>query len=86
METSEMYRSIGMLGKEVGYQISTCQCNIMQITRKLIKKIHASYMELTVLENVESIKYLGVTITNDLMWNSHVNTQVWDQLHLQVIN
>ena len=27
----------------------------------------------TVLENVENIKYLGVTITNDLKWNIHVS-------------
>ena len=47
---------------------------LMQITRKRIKKIHASYtLEGTVLENVESIKYLGVTISNDLRWNTHVS-------------
>ena len=46
-------------------------CNIMQITRK---RINASYsLEETVLENVEKIKYLGVTITNDLKWNTHVS-------------
>ena len=50
------------------------KCNIMQITRKRVKKITASYsLEGTVLENVEKIKYLGVTITNDLKWNTHVS-------------
>ena len=44
------------------------------LTRKRIKKIHASYtLEGTNLENVESIKYLGVTITSDLRWNTHVS-------------
>ena len=38
------------------------------------KKIHASYtLEGTDLENVESIKYLGVTITSDFRWNTHVS-------------
>ena len=50
------------------------KCNIMQITKKQIKKINASYsLEGTVLENVEKIKYLGVTITKDLKWNTNVS-------------
>ena len=44
---------------------------MMQLTKKH-NKIQALYTpDGTVLENVESIKYLGVTITSDLKWNSH---------------
>ena len=47
---------------------------MMQLTNKHARKIQASYkLEGTVLENVESIKYLGVTITKDLKWNTHVS-------------
>ena len=41
------------------------KCNMMQLTRKRIKKIHASYT----LEGID----LGVTITSDLRWNTHVS-------------
>ena len=47
---------------------------MMQLTNKRTSKIQASYkLEGTLLENVESIKYLGVTITKDLKWNTHIS-------------
>ena len=67
-----------------GMRFQPVKCNMMQLTKKKkkkknkkkkrIKKIHASYtLEGTDLENVESIKYLGVTITSDFRWNTYIS-------------
>ena len=55
----------------MGYEISTSQMQHDAADKNI--KIQASYtLEGTVLENVESIKYLGITITSDLKWNTHI--------------
>ena len=57
-----------------GMRFQPVKCNMMQITRKRVIKIRASYtLEGTVLQNVERIKYLWITITNNLRWNTHVS-------------
>ena len=61
-----------MLGNELGHGIPGSQMRYnAEITRKRIKKINASNtLEGTALDNVEKIKYHGITITNDLKWNT----------------
>ena len=76
-DTMKLQSDIDRLGswaRKWGMRFQPVKCNIIYNIRKRIKKIHASYtLEGTDLENVESIKYLGVTITSDSRWNTHVS-------------
>ena len=76
-DTLKLQKDIDRLGcwaRKWDTRFQPVKCNMMQLTRKRIKKIHASYtLEGTHLEHVESIKYIGVTITSDLRWNTHIS-------------
>ena len=58
-DTIKLRRDIDRLGswaRKLGMRFQPDKCNMMQLTRKRIKKIHGSYtLEGTDLENVESI-------------------------------
>ena len=74
-DTLKLQKNIDRLGisaRKWGMKFQPVKCNMMQLNKKH-NKINASYtLEGTVLENVESIKFLGVTIASDLKWNSHI--------------
>ena len=72
-DTSKLQKDIDQLGKwarKWGMRFQPVKCNIMQLTRKRIKTINAIY---SLVENVDSIKYLGATISKDLKGNTHVS-------------
>ena len=65
---------LGSWARKWDMRFQPVKCNMMQLTNKRTSKIQASYkLEGTVSENVESIKYLRVTITRDSRWNTHIS-------------
>ena len=76
-DTLKLQRDIDRLGdwaRKWGMRFQPVKCNMMQLTRKHLNKIQASYtLEGAVLENMGNIKYLGVTITSNLKWNTHIS-------------
>ena len=76
-DTLKLQRDIDRLGNwasKWGMRFQPVKCNMMQLTKKHSNKIQASYtLEGAILENVDNIKYLGVTIINDLKWNTHIS-------------
>ena len=75
---NHFHRYIDRLGnwaRKWGMRFQPVKCNMMQLTRKHLNKIQSSYtLEGAVLENVNNIKYLGVTITNRLKRNTHISS------------
>ena len=70
VDTLKLQRDIDRLGswaRKWGMRFQPVKCNMMQLTNKRSSKIQANYtLDGTELENVESIKNLGVTIRNHI--------------------
>ena len=78
-DTMKLQSNIDRLGswaRKWGMRFQPVKFNMMLLTRKQIKKIHASYtLAGSDLENVESIKYLGVTMADSSQLMSSIN--IW---------
>ena len=76
-DTEKLQKDIDRIGswaRKWGVRFQPVKCNMMQLTNKSTSKTQASYKhELLCWKNVESIKYLGATITKDLKWNTHIS-------------
>lgn len=59
-------------GKTWGMKFNASKCNIMRISRKK-SPLHAFYdMSGEILKEVQECKYLGINISNNLKWNTHI--------------
>ena len=64
--------NLGKWAKTWGMRFQPVKCNIMRLVRKRNVIVFNYTLDGTNLELLSSIKYLGITITNDLNWNKHI--------------
>ena len=71
-DSLKLQRDIDRLGcwaRKWGMRFQPVKCNIITRKRTNVPEVYYT-LEGTVLENVNFIKYIGVTITHDLRWNT----------------
>ena len=59
--------------RNLGMRFQPVKCNMMQLTRKWTKNNDEFKLEGTILQNIDKIKNLGVTITENLRCYTHVS-------------
>ena len=75
-DCKELQKDIDTLGnwaEEWGMRFQPVKCNMMSLSRKKERIEYTYTLKDTPLEFLDSIKYLGVTITNNLHWGKHID-------------
>ncbi len=57
-----------------GMRFNAKKCYLMNITRTRKHLTHNYSLNTHILQTITREKYLGITISNDLNWSSHINT------------
>ena len=57
-------------------ELNTEKCKNLRVTRKCIPLIFDYKLYGKSVESVDAVKYYGITITNDLSWNTHISNIV----------
>lgn len=60
--------------KEWSMEFNPDKCEVLRIHRKKKPVIFPYVLHNTILKSTENAKYLGVTISSNLNWSSHINT------------
>ena len=53
-------------------EFNDSKCEVLTVTNKRYSIVTNHILHVQVLKNVKSAKYSGITITNDLKWNTHI--------------
>jgi hypothetical protein len=64
--------ALGSWGQSWGMRFNTKKCHMMHIGNRT--RTHFYELDHEVLTEVTSAKYLGLTLTNDMNWSSHIST------------
>ena len=78
-DTARLQHDLDLLAKwELHWQMEfhPDKCQTLSITRRKKPTLHKYTLHGKTLENVTSAKYLGVTITSDLKWDTHISKTV----------
>ena len=66
--------TLGQWARTWGMRFQPRKCNMFRICKKRNPVLYNYSLEGSILEFTEHIKYLGVTISQDLNWNKHIST------------